>query len=422
MEKNDLPESWAYVSLSTIAKINPKKPSKDEYSDNTLVSFVPMKSVEALTGKINLNKIRKCGEVRKGYTYFENNDILFAKITPCMENGKIAIADELENGMGFGSTEFHVIRLKDKINPKFYFHYLIQDVFRNKAQHKMKGTAGQLRVSSDYLKDGLIPLPPLNEQKRIVEKIEELFSIIDDLMIVFQENIHKLSLFKTSFLISMFSQSFETLPLIDVSEKITDGEHLKPIFIDSGVPFLSAKDLLASGISFSNTKFISEFDAKKFRTKCDPKLGDVLIVSRGNVGRTCIVDVDTPFCLLGSVILLRPNEKLSTKFLTYFLKSTSTLRKLVKISSSTVQGAIYLRDLKHLQIPIPSMDKQNQISDEIDYVFSILNKHEIIFTNLIQFLPKIKNTILKQAFEGKLVPQDPSDEPASELLKRIKNQ
>ncbi len=179
-EKNSLPQGWTSKHLTNIAKINPKKPENGTIDDDLEVSFIPMKCVKELTGNIDLSITRKYTEVKKGYTCFKNGDIIFAKITPCMENGKIAIVHDLKNEIGFGSTEFHVIRLKDNhLSPKFYFYYLIQDNFRDCAQRNMKGTAGQLRVPSDYLKNSMIPIPPLPEQKRIVSKIESIFGRID---------------------------------------------------------------------------------------------------------------------------------------------------------------------------------------------------------------------------------------------------
>ena len=179
-EKNSLPQGWTSKHLTNIAKINPKKPENGTIDDDLEVSFIPMKCVKELTGNIDLSITRKYTEVKKGYTCFKNGDIIFAKITPCMENGKIAIVHDLKNEIGFGSTEFHVIRLKDNhLSPKFYFYYLIQDNFRDCAQRNMKGTAGQLRVPSDYLKNSMIPIPPLPEQKRIISKIESIFGRID---------------------------------------------------------------------------------------------------------------------------------------------------------------------------------------------------------------------------------------------------
>ena len=139
-----------------------------------------MKNVEEESGRMDLSIKKIHNEVKKGYTPFINGDILFAKITPCMENGKVAVADNLQNGIGFGSTEFHVIRLlSNELSKKYFFFFLVQDSFRKIAQRYMKGTAGQLRVPSQYLEQVLIPLPPLNEQKRIVSRLEELFTKLD---------------------------------------------------------------------------------------------------------------------------------------------------------------------------------------------------------------------------------------------------
>ncbi len=188
---SDLPRGWIIRRLSEVAKINPRKPKGKGIDNNLKVSFIPMRCVEEITGNIDLSITRRYDEVGKGYTYFKNGDIIFAKITPCMENGKIAITYGLKNGIGFGSTEFHVIRLNgDYIVQKFYFHYLMQDSFRHMAQKNMKGTAGQQRVPLDYLENALVLLPPLSEQKRIVAKIESIFTQID----ASQQKLEKLSL------------------------------------------------------------------------------------------------------------------------------------------------------------------------------------------------------------------------------------
>ena len=203
-EKNNLPRNWIRISFIEIAEMNPKKPENRTINDNLKVTFIPMKHVEKLTGNIDLSIIRKYIEVKKGYAYFENNDILFAKITPCMENGKITIIQNLKNKIGFGSTEFHVIRLAQDLSQKFYFYYLIQDIFRDIAKNHMKGTAGQLRVPLDYLKNIQMPLPPLNEQKRIVSKIESIFGRIDAIEKQVNNSLTKLDHLKKSVLKKAF--------------------------------------------------------------------------------------------------------------------------------------------------------------------------------------------------------------------------
>ncbi|MFN7339028.1 MAG: restriction endonuclease subunit S, partial [bacterium] len=176
---SDLPQGWKIVQLQDIAEINPKLPYTD-LDDSLTVSFLPMASVEEVSGKYDLSQTRLYGEVKKGYTAFINGDIIFAKITPCMENGKIAIVENLQNGIGFGSTEFHVSRIKLGLNKRYLFYYFTQASFKREARRNMTGSAGQLRVPKKYFESVEIPLPPLPEQHRIVEKIEELFSELDD--------------------------------------------------------------------------------------------------------------------------------------------------------------------------------------------------------------------------------------------------
>ncbi len=107
-----------WVPLSHAVEVNPKLDRKS-MNDDLDVSFVPMAAVEALSGGIDPSTIRKCAEVKKGYTHFRDGDILFAKVTPCMENGKMAIARKLVNGVGFGSTEFHVLRPRAGVNARY---------------------------------------------------------------------------------------------------------------------------------------------------------------------------------------------------------------------------------------------------------------------------------------------------------------
>jgi type I restriction enzyme, S subunit len=165
---------WPVFSLPEVAEINPRRPSSLDLSDDSLVTFIPMPAVSEVTASIERPEIRTYVEVKKGFTYFGNDDVLLAKITPCMENGKSAIATELYNGVGFGSTEFHVIRANKKILlPKFFHYFIRQQSFRNLAKARMRGAVGQQRVPKDFLDDVKLPLPPLSEQRRIVEILDQ---------------------------------------------------------------------------------------------------------------------------------------------------------------------------------------------------------------------------------------------------------
>lgn len=175
-----LPYRWIWTSLKNISKVNPKF-DRNQYSDEMDVSFIPMKKVSELSGIVDLSEIRKFKDVKKGYTPFQDNDIIFAKITPCMENGKIAVLLGLTSGIGFGSTEFHVIRLPNYMPRKYLFYYFLRDSFRKEAAKNMTGSVGQKRVPAEYLKESLIPLPPLSEQITITKEIDRIFSICSEI-------------------------------------------------------------------------------------------------------------------------------------------------------------------------------------------------------------------------------------------------
>jgi type I restriction enzyme S subunit len=139
-----------------------------------------MAAVGAGTGVIDASIIRKYAEVKKGYTYFRDGDVLFAKITPCMENGKMAVARQLRNGIGFGSTEFHVLRPREGVDAHYVYHFVSSARFRAEAAHHMTGAVGQKRVPAAFLEQSEIPLPPIDDQRRIVAEMEKQFSRLDE--------------------------------------------------------------------------------------------------------------------------------------------------------------------------------------------------------------------------------------------------
>ena len=172
-----LPPGWRRVKLGDVAIINPRRRSSIPYPPDTPTTFVPMASVKEDAGGLETPLLRPLAEVAKGYTYFEEGDVLFAKITPCMQNGKHAIARPLKNGFGFGTTEFHVIRPGEELTPEWIHLFVRQPtVLKNAAKH-FRGAVGQQRVPKEFLAGLVIPLPPLDEQKRIVAQLNEQMAV-----------------------------------------------------------------------------------------------------------------------------------------------------------------------------------------------------------------------------------------------------
>jgi len=174
----ELPGIWAVAPIGDVAVLSPKLDTEGVSHDER-VHFIPMAAVSENFGGIDISQLRPFGEVRKGYTSFSEGDVLFAKITPCMENGKGGLVPNLPQVRGFGSTEFHVLKPTRALLPKWLTYYLSQPDFRKVARHNMTGTAGQMRVPSSWLGAVGIPVAPVAEQTRIVEKLEELLSDLD---------------------------------------------------------------------------------------------------------------------------------------------------------------------------------------------------------------------------------------------------
>lgn len=164
-----------FATLADYADINPSARSIDRSRDE-LVSFVPMAAVSE-QGQLVAQEKRRLTEVTKGYTCFERSDVLLAKITPCMENGKAALLHSLETRCGFGSTEFHVLRARPGVDPRFLFYLVWNQTFRDEAAKHMTGTAGQKRVPASYLKQLKVPRIAPSDQRRIADIFDKADAI-----------------------------------------------------------------------------------------------------------------------------------------------------------------------------------------------------------------------------------------------------
>lgn len=194
----DIPEEWEMRRWRFVAKCNPSK-SENKFDGNLEVQFVPMELVSDESSSLTLTETRPAYEVSNGYTYFLNGDVLIAKITPCFENGKGALAAGLMNGIGFGTTELHVYRADGKIiNNKYLFLISKLNAFRSLGEASMKGAAGQKRITDLFVKDFIIPLPPLPGQKAIASFLDRETGKIDKMISKIEKQIELLNEYKQS--------------------------------------------------------------------------------------------------------------------------------------------------------------------------------------------------------------------------------
>jgi len=168
------PKGWPVKPLNQVVEINPRLSKTITPCPDELVTFVPMAAIDQDRGLIANAAEKEYSEVSKGYTSFKKGDVLFAKITPCMQNGKSALVDHLRGSIGFGSTEFHVLRSKDATIPEFLFGLVRRTEFRAQAERSFTGTAGQKRVPTSFLASYPCPVPPIRLQHEFAARAAEV--------------------------------------------------------------------------------------------------------------------------------------------------------------------------------------------------------------------------------------------------------
>lgn len=168
-------DGWESVFLSDVCKVNPPKIDTSDLPDDLEVSFFPMQALSEIYGEITEPQTRLLKEVRTGFTNFSEGDIVFAKITPCMENGKSAVIGKLVNDIGYGTTEFYVLRCGEKLYHRYLYHLVRDQHFRDEAKAVMTGAVGQQRVPKNFLETYLLQLPSVPEQQEIVRILDSLF-------------------------------------------------------------------------------------------------------------------------------------------------------------------------------------------------------------------------------------------------------
>ena len=178
----DVPEHWEYRRIKDFTESNTLVKVPIHLNDDDLIEFIPMTNVDEKLGRIKEFNLVPLKEVSSGYTKFKNGDVIFAKITPCMENGNAALVSELRHNIGFGSTEFMVFRPSRKLTAKYLHYFLHSDLFRKNAEPFMKGTAGQKRITSLYMTTHYLACPPLSEQKAIADYLDKKTAQIDQII------------------------------------------------------------------------------------------------------------------------------------------------------------------------------------------------------------------------------------------------
>ena len=327
--------------------LNPRRPNI-ALCDTDKVSFIPMPAVSEDGYLVDMTD-EEYGKVKKSFTYFENNDVLFAKITPCMENGKGAIVHGLTNGIGMGSTEFHVLRPINGISSPYWLLALTRmPIFRERAAKNMSGTGGQKRVSASYLDHFMVGLPAIEEQRRF----EAIYRQADK---------SKFGDFKSQF-IEMYYNTHNKQTLESVCPIMSKG--ITPKYVESSsVLVINQACIHWDGQRLGNIKYHNEEIPVRKRIL---ESGDVLLNATGNgtLGRCCVFicpSDNNTYINDGHVIALSTDRAvILPEVLNTYLSLNDTQAEIYRqyVTGSTNQVDIVFSDIKKMKVPVPSMDEQ----------------------------------------------------------------
>ncbi len=424
----EIPEAWAWVRIADLYTINPKVKA-DESID---AAFIPMERIAPGFEDSFTYEVQNWGKASKSHTKFQDNDVAFAKISPCFENRKSFIAKDLPNGIGGGTTELIILRQKEML-PK-YTYYLVSDQrFINTGVASYKGTVGQQRVQSDVVKNYLVPVPSFSEQVRIVEKIEAIFEILDKIDALQEQYVSNQEALKSKLIdAAIQGQLTEQLPEDGTAEELLsriavekkklmeDGKIPKekklqkikkediPFEIPMSWQWVRVQevasyitDYVANG-SFAtlkaNTKtykepnyalFVRTMDLSSgFKDGCSyidkesydflkkSKLfgGELILPNIGaSIGKAFIMpDMKMPMSLAPNSILLKFTEPIMNEYFSFVVKSTYGSKLLNKTQGGSATAKFSKTDLRLLVVPLPPLSEIVRIVDAINRALEII--------------------------------------------------
>ena len=364
IDKFEIKSKYPLVTLDDIVELNPSKSEIRDIPNDTIVSFVEMASVSN-DGYISNMVDRKLGDLRSGgYTYFAENDIIIAKITPCMENGKCAIATGLTNKIALGSSEFHVFRCSKEINKSFLFSLLNMKNVRNAAILNMTGASGHRRVPESFYRSLQIPLPPLDIQQKIVEECKKVDEYKLNALKILEDSKKEID----SIVLPCFD-NYPKVVLKTICDSFEYGTSEKSS-TSGAVPVLRMGNIVDGSIDWSDLVYTDNMqDIKKHSLKKN----DILF-NRTNspiyVGKTALYEDERPAIFAGYLVRVNyQRDKIRGKYLSYILNSEPIMQHGFSVMTKSVnQANISASLLAQYEIPLPSLDEQDEIINKLEAI------------------------------------------------------
>ncbi|KZE48988.1 hypothetical protein AV540_15515 [Brevibacillus parabrevis] len=389
---------WDIVKLGDVCTINPtKKATLNLYESLDEVSFVPMSDVSEDGRIFTGNKVRY-SEVSSGYSYFIEDDILFAKITPCMENGKGAIARGLINGLGAGSTEFHILRPKQNlVISEWIYRFLSYSKFRKSAEKNMTGSAGQKRVPKAFLENVLIPLPPLETQKQIAK----ILDTAAELLAMRKQQLAELDNLTKSVFYEMFGdpvvneKGWDVKTLNDISILITKGssptwQGINYTEDTSQVLFVTSENVREGYLDFSKRKYV-ENRFNEIQKRSILEYGDILInIVGASIGRAAVFYSNEKANINQAVALVRCHKDVCLPYLCYYFNSPKAIQMYGEMQVDVARANLSLKNIGELAVIYPPIEFQSQfativtkIEEQKSLVKKAIDETQYLFDSLM---------------------------------------
>lgn len=407
-----IPEEWKVGRLKNMFILYPyvKTNSVDSNFD---VTFLPMENIKK---GFYIDNERKFSDYTSSYNIFENDDILLAKVTPCFENGNIAIAKNLKNGIGFGTSEIFVIR-SSGTNVKFIFYYLQGEHFRQRAIATMTGAGGLKRISPTFMKNETAVIPPLDEQQRIADYLEAQCARIDETMELVRQSKEKLRAYKLSLITEAVTKGLDPdVPMKDSGipwiGEIPAGWKIgklkkyastltpmrdKPEFLDGDIPWIRIEDFSGKYIEKSKEGLgVSRETVKSMNLKIYP-IGTILCTSSCDLGKCAITSVE----LVSNqrFIGIIPNKNCHPDFLYYIIRSSA--ERLNFLSTGSIQANLSRAAFEHLQLQFPPLPEQQRIAAYLDEKCARIDALLAEKDELLDKLAEYKKSLIFECVTGK---------------------
>jgi type I restriction enzyme S subunit len=423
----DVPEHWKEGRIKDFILSDIKTITPPNLSNLDMVEFVPMTNVDEKLGKIKEFNFVQLKDVSTGYTKFKNDDVIFAKITPCMENGNVAIVSGLKHNIGFGSTEFMVFRPTKKISSKYLHYFLHSFLFRKNAEPFMKGTAGQKRITSLYMATHYLALPLLSEQKAIADYLDTKTAQIDHKIDLLSQKAKLYSNLKQSLINETVTRGLDkSLPMKDsgiewigeipehwevkkikcICQEIISGPFgsslTKDIYKKEGYKIYGQEQVIANDFSIGDY-YISEEKYKEM-VRYTVHSGDVLVSCVGTFGKIAVVPDRVEKGIINPrLIKLDLNKKLVIpSYFGILLASEISFSQIEKLSRGTTMGVVNIRILSDIELPIPPLSEQKAIADYLDTKTAQIDQIIQTINAQIEKLKELRKTLINDVVTGKI--------------------